>query len=129
MFFLIDSKGRKFVMLLSLPLMGLCLWIMGVSFYLLNALSQSWARFLSLAAFALFFGFLGLGMGNAPNIINAEIYPLPLRGTAKSFATAIEAITGYLVMSIFLSSTSTVFGSVSQLIFSSLPTLYSGLPV
>lgn len=116
-------------MLLSLPLMGLCLWIMGVSFYLLNALSQSWARFLSLAAFALFFGFLGLGMGNAPNIINAEIYPLPLRGTAKSFATAIEAITGYLVMSIFLSSTSTVFGSVSQLIFSSLPTLYSGLPV
>ena len=100
-------------MLLSLPLLAICLVVMGLSFYLLNAFSLSWARWVSLASFALFFGFQAIGMGNAPNIINSEIYPLPLRGTANSFSTAIEALAGYIVMSIFLSSTSTVTGSVS----------------
>ena len=58
-------------MLLSLPLMAVCLLLLGLSFYFLNALSLSWARWVSLVSFGLFFGFLAMGMGNAPNLINS----------------------------------------------------------
>ena len=76
-------------MFLSLPFMALFLWLLGLSFYLQNALSLSWARWLSLASYCLFIGFTAIGMGNAPNIVNSEIYPLPLRGTANSLSTAV----------------------------------------
>ncbi len=58
-------------MLLTLPFLGLCLWLLGLSFYLIDAEGLEWARWLSLVAYGSFFAFIALGMGHAPNVVNA----------------------------------------------------------
>ena len=57
------------MLLLSLPLVTLALWLLGAAFYFRD--STTWASWLALFAYTLFFGFLALGVGSVPNIVNS----------------------------------------------------------
>ena len=104
MFFFIDSKGRRYLMLRTLPFMGLSMFGLCFAFYLINYHSQHWAEWLALISMGVFLAFYTFGMGATPYAVNAEMYPLQLRGTANSLAISSHWISSYVVTATFLSA-------------------------
>lgn len=112
MLFLIDKKGRRFLMLRTLPFMGLSMLGLSFAFYLMSYHSYNWAQWLALLSMAVYLAFFVFGMGATPYAVNGEIYPLPLRATANSLAIATHWISNYLVTAAFLSAIQSNIGSV-----------------
>mmetsp|Transcript_1798 Transcript_1798/g.4979 ORF Transcript_1798/g.4979 Transcript_1798/m.4979 type:complete len:517 (-) Transcript_1798:371-1921(-) len=94
---LADRIGRKPLTLSSLVLAVGFLIALGFSFFPENDIG--WLALLGMCAYLLSFG---AGMSVMPWVVNAEIYPLDVRSTANSIATAVNWVSNYIVSATFL---------------------------
>lgn len=82
----IDTFGRRNLLLTTFPLMSLCLFFTGFSFWIP---SDSKAHIACIALGIYLFGMVySPGEGPVPFTYSAEAYPLYIRGLGMSFATA-----------------------------------------
>eukprot|EP00928_Gymnodinium_smaydae_P036770 TRINITY_DN25660_c0_g1_i1.p1 TRINITY_DN25660_c0_g1~~TRINITY_DN25660_c0_g1_i1.p1 ORF type:complete len:511 (-),score=50.75 TRINITY_DN25660_c0_g1_i1:175-1707(-) len=97
----VDSLGRRPLLLASL--LGTCLSLLalGFAFHAVNV-SITVVVVLVLAYTMMF----GIGLGPLPIIVNAEIYPMNLRGTCIAMAAAAHWVSSFLVCEAFLSLSS-----------------------
>ena len=81
----IDSRGRRWLLLTTFPYMSLCLFFTGFSFLIPNP-----QALLGCVATGIYLFMIGYspGMGPVPFTYSAEAYPLAVRDTGMSFATA-----------------------------------------
>jgi MFS family permease len=87
----IDTFGRRNLLLMTFPLMGLCLLWCGMSFYLPNqpdGLPTKQRLGSIAAAIYTFMAVYSPGEGPVPFTYSAEAFPLHLRDVGMSFATA-----------------------------------------
>ena len=82
---LIDSVGRRTLLLIGLFGMAACLLLLGLGFAIGGASGAlGWITALSLAAYV---GFFAIGLGPVFWLLISEIFPLYLRGRAMGIAT------------------------------------------
>lgn len=67
---------------------------------------------LFMVAIVLYLLIFSMGLSSTPWVINSEIYPIHLVGTAVALATATNWIANFVVASVFLSAMSTEQGKV-----------------
>jgi MFS family permease len=109
----VDNLGRRGVLLWSLPIMVFFLVALAVGFSLLNFTAYTTAgQWVALLCVILYVASFGVGMGPVPWVVNAEIYPLHLRGIANSLSTTANWISNFAVSMTFLTLTSTPVGQV-----------------
>lgn len=99
----IDSLGRRYLMLRTLPF-AMIGWLvtafgMYLNAYTIYLLTGTIFSFVGIVIFLLSFSF---GMSSTPWTVNAEIYPLHVIGTANSLATTTNWVTNFLVATYFL---------------------------
>ena len=100
-----DRFGRREIMLITLPGCVISLLGMAYSFYLLIYFEHlaeftKWSTLISILAYIAFFS---IGIGPASWTVNAEIYPLRLRGIGNGLSTMANWISNFTVSSTFLS--------------------------
>jgi SP family galactose:H+ symporter-like MFS transporter len=82
---LIDSVGRRTLLLTGLAGMALCLVLLGLGFAIeSSSAALGWATMLSVAAYV---GFFAIGLGPVFWLLIAEIFPLYVRGRGMGAAT------------------------------------------
>ncbi len=94
---LVDSIGRRFLLLLSTAGMGVALALMGAAFYQKAA---STVVFYEVIAYIVSFG---IGLGPVMWLLISEIYPTKIRGKAMSLATLSVWGSNWIVAVTFLS--------------------------
>ena len=94
---LVDSLGRRFLLLLSTAGMGVALALMGAAFYRKAA---STVVFYEVIAYIVSFG---IGLGPVMWLLISEIYPTKIRGKAMSLATLSVWGSNWIVAVTFLS--------------------------
>lgn len=95
---LLDLKGRRWLLLLGIGGMTVSLSVIAVAFWTNWPAIQLLAS-LSLMSYVVFFA---IGLGPITWVILSEIYPLSLRGKAMSIATFANWLCNYLVALTFL---------------------------
>jgi hypothetical protein len=122
--FYVDKLGRRYIMLRTLPWIGISMAMIGVGMGIHNFTSDEilgkWIALLSLLCYLAFFS---VGMGGTPWTVNSEIYPLHLRGSANALSTTANWISNFLVSQVFLTSIQT---KVSQTVSFGVLGLFSG---
>merc|ERR1712032_929604 len=95
---LVDKLGRRPLILCSL--LGSCIFLglLGGAFF---TAGSNVGLFALIGMCAYLFSF-GIGLAPVPWLINAEIYPLEVRGVANSVATATNWVANFLVAATFL---------------------------
>lgn len=93
----VDRYGRRLLTLSSLAVVTASLVLLGFAFY--NQKSQGMA----LTGMIIYLVAFGIGMSPMPWLINAEIYPMYIRGTAISISTGVNWIANLIVSTTFLS--------------------------
>jgi MFS family permease len=95
---LLDRKGRRWLLLLGIAGMALSLGLISTAFM------TEWEAVDILAPISLmaYVAFFAIGLGPVPWVILSEIYPLSLRGRAMGVATFANWLCNYLVALTFL---------------------------
>lgn len=70
MYFCIDKWGRRYLLLLSLPLMSLLMFLTAIAFYLIIFMHQAWAHWLALGSLLLHVGFFAIGVSATVDAVN-----------------------------------------------------------
>ncbi|KAK5130898.1 hypothetical protein LTR08_001561 [Meristemomyces frigidus] len=83
-YYFIDSKGRRWLLLVTIPLMALSILGAGMSF-LIPADNHAHGPVIAFWTFV-FFIFYSCGMGPVPFTLSAEVFPLESRVVGMSFA-------------------------------------------
>jgi SP family galactose:H+ symporter-like MFS transporter len=97
---LIDSVGRRALLLTGLLGMAVCLMLLGLGFAIgSSSASLGWVTALSLAAYV---GFFAIGLGPVFWLLIAEIFPLYVRGRGMGVATIANWGSNLLVTVSFL---------------------------
>jgi MFS family permease len=94
--FLVDSLGRRPVMLFASAGMGLSIGLMG--YFFADASGSSWTLLLCVLAYVSFFS---IGMGGIFFVLVSEIFPTRIRGAATSVAVCVLWCGNYLVSLVF----------------------------
>lgn len=109
----VDKLGRRYIILRTLPLIGLSMWFIAGSYALIGFggydVTGGWLCFIFILIYLAFFS---IGMGATPWAVNSEIYPLHLRGIGNSCATFSNWASNYMVAQVFLTATKTATGRV-----------------
>ncbi|KAF2459022.1 major facilitator superfamily domain-containing protein [Lineolata rhizophorae] len=87
-YWLIDPKGRRFLLLITTPALGLTMLAAGLSF-LIDEENPAHVPVISLFFF-IFFAFYSWGMGPVPFTLSAEVFPLENRVVGMSFAVFVN---------------------------------------
>jgi len=110
----IDRKGRRWILLKTLPFVVLSLGLMTLASVSIGYTPfQEFGKILSLVALMLYIASFSIGMGPTPWTVNSEIYPLHLRGVGTSAATTVNWISNFIVSLSFLPLSSTNAGNVA----------------
>jgi SP family galactose:H+ symporter-like MFS transporter len=96
---LIDSLGRRQLLLWSLGGMAATLFILCAAFFTGTSGQLAWIAVISVAAYV---GFFAIGLGPVFWLLIAEIFPLALRGRAMSLATVANWVFNLIVSATFL---------------------------
>eukprot|EP01018_Ginkgo_biloba_P008197 Gb_25441 [translate_table: standard] len=99
---LMDKAGRRLLLLVSSGGMAVCLFLVGLAFYLKSHLSQgshfetffSGLAFISLLVYIISYS---IGVGPIPWIIMSEILPVNVKGLAGSIATLANWLSSWVV--------------------------------
>lgn len=99
----VDRLGRKILLLVSIIVMALSTFTLGVYFYLKDNVHEDvssigWLPLVSMSAFIIIFS---LGFGPIPWMLMAEIFPSKIKGTACSLATLVNWLCVFLVTKLF----------------------------
>lgn len=85
----IDTFGRRNLLLTTFPLMAACLLLTGFSFWIEPGEAESQGRLAGVATgIFLFMAVYSPGEGPVPFTYSAEAFPIYIRDTGMSFATA-----------------------------------------
>jgi len=103
--YLIDRIGRRKLMMGSMLGLTVGLVLIGLSFFLKShgLLSDKIAGFMAVSSLVFYVAFFATGMGPIPWAVNAEIYPLSVRGLANGVATTVNWSANLIVSMTFLS--------------------------
>jgi predicted MFS family arabinose efflux permease len=101
---LVDKKGRRQLLLISLGLMLIMLGLLGLSFV------AGWAPLLSLVFTVLYIAGFAVGLGPLFWVLIGEIFPPNASATGSSAATAVNWTSNFLVGLVFL----TVVNAIGQ---------------
>ncbi|HTI82297.1 MAG TPA: sugar porter family MFS transporter [Acetobacteraceae bacterium] len=96
---LIDSLGRRQLLLWSLGGMAVTLFVLSAAFFAGTSGQLAWIAVASVAAYV---GFFAIGLGPVFWLLIAEIFPLALRGRAMSLATVANWGFNLIVSATFL---------------------------
>jgi MFS family permease len=105
---LIDKAGRRPLLFWSLSGMVVSLLVIAIALFTESPVIDTIAIFSLMAYVASF----AIGMGPIPWLINAEIYPIAIRGHAMSLAAFVNWLSNYLVALTFL-DLAAIFGTGS----------------
>ena len=105
---MIEKWGRRKIMLISLPMLVIS-WLL-VSFGLSISASSAIGHILFFTGVITFLLFFSFGFGGICWVINSEIYPIHLIGTASSLSTATNWLFNFIVSSLFLSAIEMIDG-------------------
>lgn len=108
---IVDSLGRRYIMLRTLPGCGVSMLLLALGMGLLNS-NYSSGQWISAIAIFSYLTFFSIGMGATPWTVNSEIYPLYLRGIGNSMASFGNWMGNYVVSALFLSATDSDLGKV-----------------
>lgn len=104
--FFIDKLGRRYIMLRTLPIIGIAMFLISIGFIVHNytsaTLAGTWIVFFSIIIYLAYFS---IGMGSTPWTVNSEIYPLHLRGVGNSLSTFANWVSNSLLSFVFLTTT------------------------
>ncbi|XP_076547027.1 hdc homolog, cell cycle regulator isoform X1 [Osmia lignaria lignaria] len=122
---LVDKLGRKFLMMLSMGAMSLCLLALGVFFLVKNKQPDkvSHISWLPLTSACLYILTFCLGAGPIPWAYMGEIFPAKLKGVASSSAAFFNWILAFTVTVSFSTVTDTIGNAPTFFIFSIICTL------
>ncbi|KAJ0425053.1 hypothetical protein BJY00DRAFT_298952 [Aspergillus carlsbadensis] len=96
-FFLIDAKGRRFILLISFVGMTISLLMASFSFQIISEGGRIAA--VSILVIVLFTSFYSIGAGPVPFTLSAEIFPLAFREVGMSFSVMVNFVgLGLLVL-------------------------------
>ncbi|XP_067002679.2 facilitated trehalose transporter Tret1 isoform X2 [Anabrus simplex] len=98
---LVDTAGRKPLLVVSSVGCAAALVVEGTYFYLLNN-GVTGLDILPLLALIFFIMFFNLGLGSVPVAIMTEIFPTNVRGVASSFLSIYLAIMNFLITKVVL---------------------------
>jgi len=103
--FFIDSLGRRYVMLRSLPVIVFAFLVVATGMFLLPPAGSTESTQLpgDLAFYGtlLFLLTFGIGMSSTPWTVCSEVFPLHVVGTANSLTTTTNWLSNFVVASIF----------------------------
>ena len=105
---LIDSFGRRTIILKMLPLMALSMATVAVAMGLKNHTNEDQELLQVIGKWCVLIGILSyivsyaIGMNSTPWVVNSEIYPLHLRGFGNSMATTTNWVSNFVVSLTFL---------------------------
>lgn len=105
---LIDRAGRRPLLFWSASGMAAALLVIAIALFTESKVIDTIAIFSLMAYVASF----AIGMGPIPWLINAEIYPIAIRGQAMSLAAFVNWLSNYLVALTFL-DLAAIFGTGS----------------
>ena len=92
----IDAKGRRKILLFTLPILTLSMLLLGLTIFCYAISDETWLQNIgkwgSLILVIVFLFTYSAGMASIPWLINSEIYPLFLIGSAS----ALSAFTNWL---------------------------------
>ena len=101
----IDAKGRRTILLNTLPILALCMIVLGGAFCCYTISDYDLLKFLgkwvALGVMIVFLFTYSAGMASIPWLINSEIYPLFLIGSASALSAFTNFITSFLMISMF----------------------------
>lgn len=98
---LMDKAGRRLLLLISSGGAAICLFLVGLAFFLKNHVSggshETGYSVLALTGVLVYIIAFSLGMGAVPWIIMSEILPVNVKGVGGSIATLTNWLTSFLV--------------------------------
>lgn len=98
---LMDKAGRRLLLLISSGGTAICLFLVGLAFFLKNHVSggshETGYSVLALTGVLVYIIAFSLGMGAVPWIIMSEILPVNVKGVGGSIATLTNWLTSFLV--------------------------------
>jgi len=100
--YLIDRIGRRKLLINTMFGMVLGLVALGMSFFL-SDLTGGYTGYAAVGSLVIYVAFFATGMGPIPWTVNAEIYPLSVRGLANGVATTVNWASNLVVSITFLS--------------------------
>ena len=112
---LVDSRGRRCLLLAFLPLTALASALLALSQWLLLFRGLEGGRWLSLGAIALFFASNGTGVQPIVYTLKGEIFPLPVRTSSTALTTVVSWLSSFVASFAFLSLRATPTGAVRML--------------
>ena len=101
----IDAKGRRNVLLKTLPILAISMIVIGAAFALFIFAELEWlqsiGKWVALLGMVVFLFSYSAGMASIPWLINSEIYPLFLIGSASALSAFVNWITSFTMTTIF----------------------------
>ena len=99
----IDAKGRRTILLNTLPILALSMIVLGGAFYTMSDIDfvKFLGKWVALGVMVVFLFAYSAGMASIPWLINSEIYPLFLIGSASALSAFTNFITSFLMISMF----------------------------
>ncbi len=114
---LIDSLGRRQLLLWSLGGMAVTLFVLSAAFFTGTSGQLAWIAVASVAAYV---GFFAIGLGPVFWLLIAEIFPLALRGRAMSLATVANWGFNLIVSATFLNMVDAVGSAGAFVVYGAL---------
>ena len=103
----VDTRGRRAVLLRSLPVLSFAMILISLFTWMnlsADGLMYNVGKWGALVSMVLFLVTFSSGLATIPWLINSEIYPIFLVGTASSIAAFTNWITNFIMTSAFFSS-------------------------
>ncbi|KAK5743289.1 hypothetical protein LTR17_002766 [Elasticomyces elasticus] len=111
-YYFIDRKGRRWLLLVTIPLMALTILAAGLSF-LIPIESSAHVPVIAFFTF-LFIAFYSCGMGPVPFTISAEVFPMEQRMVGMSFAVFTNLF-GAGLLALFVPALTNAIGHIGLL--------------
>jgi MFS transporter, SP family, galactose:H+ symporter len=99
--YLIDRKGRRWMLNVFIPPLALCLAVLALTVGSGAAASTASSAAAATAAVTLFGVFFGMSLGPLPNILAAELFPTSVRAPGVAATTTVQWLSNMLVAALF----------------------------